>query len=181
MSKKPTTKKTSKSVETVKPKPIGYIFGRPTDYEPRFCEMLIKHMAEGYSFESFAAEVMSTKKTLYSWAERHPDFLNSKEIGTDLSRKYWEKLGKNHILNVTMGGDEKVKSKSLNSSVWIFNMKNRFPQEWRDKKELEHSGKEDKPVVLSIETKEQRIARLKLESEEMLYIVESESDEQQED
>ena len=27
--------------------------GRPTKYKPEYCEMLIEHMSEGLSFESF--------------------------------------------------------------------------------------------------------------------------------
>lgn len=106
--------------------------GRPSSYDPKYCEMLIEHMEKGLSFEAFAGVVGTTKKTLYSWADKHEEFLNAKEIGTELSRIFWEKLGIDHIINRSdsefQGGSS---SRSLNASVWIFNMKNRF--KWRDK------------------------------------------------
>jgi len=94
--------------------------------------MLIEHMEKGLSFEAFAGLVGVTKKTLYSWFEQNPDFLNAKEIGTARCRIFWEQLGIDHIVNKSdseHGGGSS--SRSLNASVWIFNMKNRFG--WRDK------------------------------------------------
>lgn len=102
--------------------------GHPTDYESRFCQMLIDHLSEGLSFESFAAIVGVTKKTLYNWRDANPEFLHSKEIGTEKSRLFWEKLGRDNIIN---------SETSLNTGVYVFNMKNRFPDEWRDKQERE--------------------------------------------
>lgn len=111
-----------------KPKKVG----RPTKYKPEYCQMLIAHMNKGLSFESFAGVIDTTKKTLYSWTEEYQEFLNAKEIGTEKSRIFWENLGVNHIINRSdsefQGGSS---SRSLNASVWIFNMKNRFG--WRDK------------------------------------------------
>ena len=33
--------------------------GRPTDYKKEYCELLIEHMAAGFSFESFAGKLSS--------------------------------------------------------------------------------------------------------------------------
>ena len=115
--------------------------GRPSDYKPEYCEMLIQHMAEGLSFESFAAVVDSTKKTLYNWADANPEFLHAKERGTDKCRLFWEKLGVDHIItkSESFGKGEGSESKALNTGVYVFNMKNRFPEEWKDKKEVDNT------------------------------------------
>ncbi len=104
-------------------------------YEDEYPQMLIEHMAKGYSFESFAGEVGVCVSTLRTWAKEHPEFKGAKEIAFEKCRLKWESIGIDHILNL----NKKGVSKSLNSSVWIFNMKNRFPKEWKEKR----PGEED--------------------------------------
>lgn len=118
--------------------------GRPTSYEERFCEMLIDHMAQGFSYESFAGLVGVSKQTIYDWEKANPQFLYSKKIGVEKSRLFWETQGIEGIYTTeTFEQDEngsRSTKKALNSSVWIFNMKNRFKDEWREKQETELSG-----------------------------------------
>ncbi len=106
--------------------------GAPTKYDQSFCEKLIEHMRQGKSFESFAATVGCGRVSLYSWLKQHPEFLNAKQQGHELALSLWEDIGQKHILNVTQHG---VGSKSLNSTAWIFIMKNRFG--YKDK--IEHT------------------------------------------
>lgn len=108
--------------------------GRPSKYKPEYCQMLVDHMASGLSFESFAAVIDVNRDTLWEWLKVHEDFSDSQKVASDKCRLFWEKLGINEIMNVSeyQGG-----SKSLNSTVWIFNMKNRFG--WRDKQEIEQT------------------------------------------
>lgn len=107
--------------------------GRPTLYEETLCDKLMGHMAEGLSFESFAGTIGVSRDSLYEWAKVHPEFSDAKKVGTELGRLFWEKLGRDHILSESesYGNNQGGKSKSLNSAVYIFNMKNRFG--WRDK------------------------------------------------
>ena len=110
--------------------------GRPSKYKPEYCEQLIEHMASGLSFESFAGELQISKQVLYDWEKVHPEFLYAKEIAFNRNRTFWEKIGIEHIINKSdsesLGdGVSSSKSRSLNASVWIFNMKNRF--KWRDR------------------------------------------------
>lgn len=51
-------------------KPIG----RPTTYKPEYCDLLIEHMAEGRSFESFGKVAKCGKDTLYRWLKAHEEF-----------------------------------------------------------------------------------------------------------
>lgn len=125
-------------------------FGRPTDYKSEFCALLITHMAEGLSFESFAGTVSTTKKTLYNWADKNPDFLHAKEIATEKCRLFWERLGINHIVtrSETVPGVSS-ESTALNTGVYVFNMKNRFPDEWRDKQEVDSNINLIQPLVIN--------------------------------
>lgn len=122
--------------------------GRPSKYDPKFCDMLIEHMAEGYSFETFAAKIDVNQDTLHEWAKVHKDFSESKKIAFAKCQIFWERLGINHILNSSekdeMGNSRSV---SLNTGAWIFNMKNRF--KWTDRVEVQGSGDDTKPLILA--------------------------------
>ena len=115
------------------PKKDKQLKGRPTSYKPEYCNQLIEHMARGLSYESFAGSIGVSKQTIYDWEKVNKEFLDAKEIGLEKSRIFWEEIGIDHIINVSesFGKDAGSKSTSLNSTVWIFNMKNRFG--WRDK------------------------------------------------
>lgn len=101
---------------------------RPTKYKKEYCKQLIEHMTKGLSFESFAGVLQVSNKTLYTWAEKNPEFLHAKKVGTDKSRLFWEKLG-------VAGAAGKIPN--FGSASYIFNMKNRF--KWRDKQPDEDS------------------------------------------
>lgn len=103
------------SAENVPEKPnLG---GRPTAYKEEYNQQLIDHMAQGYSFESFAANVRVAVRTLYYWANEHDGFLQAKELGYALCRKKWETWGIAGMMGQVQG---------FNNTVWIFNMKNMF-------------------------------------------------------
>lgn len=119
-----------------KPKPI---MGRPTQYRPEFCQMLKDDMAQGRSFEAFAGLAGVDKVTLYEWVKKHPDFANAKREAFELSRRFWEDAAIANLVNTSESGFDEMgnkvsRSKSLNSTAWIFNMKNRFG--WRDRVEI---------------------------------------------
>lgn len=111
--------------------------GRPTDYHPSLCEKVVEHMRSGLSFESFAGAVGCSKQSLYDWANKFPEFMDAKKEGLELCRLFWERLG-------TAGAAGKVKN--FNCAAWIFNMKNRFRDDWRDRQEVEHAF--PKPTVI---------------------------------
>jgi DNA-binding XRE family transcriptional regulator len=114
------------------------------------------HMAQGFSFESFAGLVGVSKQTIYDWQEANPQFLDSKKIGIERARLFWERLGIENIINKeTMVRDEdgniQQTKTSLNSTVWIFNMKNRFKDEWKDRHEIETTPQQLTVTISGIE------------------------------
>lgn len=118
--------------------------GRPPKYDPKYCEDLIEHMKEGYSYESFAAIVETHKQTLYNWEKKYPEFLDAKKQAFDHCRLFWEK----HGVQGMWGGKE------FSAPVWIFNMKNRFHQEWKDKHEIEAGPETRKSLGLAYKLEE---------------------------
>lgn len=137
--------------EKQKEKPEGYVFGRPTIYKPEFCQMLIDHMAEGYSFESFAGKVNTTFKTLYNWEQEHLEFLQAKLEGKAKCLIKWEEIGVKGIVSITEstrnGNNMETFSKALNSAVYRLNMANRFG--WKENKVVEEKKTEKRLIIKS--------------------------------
>tara|TARA_R110000787_G_C13060968_1_gene407761 strand:+ start:17 stop:400 length:384 start_codon:yes stop_codon:yes gene_type:complete len=116
--------------------------GRPTKYKPEYCQTLIDHMESGLSYECFAGVISVSKQTLYDWEKVNPEFIDAKKIGLGKAQLYWEKVGN---AGMYMGG----KDNPFNSTIWIFNMKNRF--NWRDKQETTHDITEEaKKLVIDM-------------------------------
>lgn len=62
-------------------------------YTERLGEMLIEHMAQGYSFTSFSAVVDIPYTTLHDWFEKTEKSKKIKLIAEAKSRHYWETIG----------------------------------------------------------------------------------------
>jgi hypothetical protein len=102
--------------------------GRPTKFNSKFCEQLIDHMTKGLSFESFAGVIGVSRRTLFYWEKENSDFSDAKEIGFSQSLLFWEKVGVEYVI-------EEPQGRKINTGLWAMNMKNRFPESWRDRKE----------------------------------------------
>jgi len=100
--------------------------GAPTKYKPEYCQTLIDHMEEGYSFESFAALANCCVDTLHEWANVHEDFSVAKKTARAKQLHANEKL----IRDIAKHGDG-------NATAAIFILKNCHPKQWRDRRELE--------------------------------------------
>lgn len=111
--------------------------GRPTKWKDEFCEMLVKHMSDGFSFASFGGVIDVSEETLHVWKKEKPEFSESYKTGRLKSMAFWEKLGVAQAIGQTKGS----------SATWIFNMKNRF--QWQDKMEIKDTS-DDKNININI-------------------------------
>lgn len=109
--------------------------GRPNKYDEKYCEMLIEHMAEGLSYESFGGVIRVCRATLYNWEKEHSEFLDAKKVGQEMSFLFWDKLMRAQSLGEIKG----------NASSAIFTMKNRFG--WTDKQEITETSNESKLII----------------------------------
>lgn len=140
------SKKTDKKIEKVAARPIG----RPSKYKTEFCDMLIEHMKSGMSYQTFAAKANCSIECLYEWERTYPDFSDAKRQAFDLNREFWEKVA----IEATTGVNP-----DANATLIIFNLKNRFPKEWRDRQEV-HSEINQKIEVSTVDVSE-RVKRIK--------------------
>jgi hypothetical protein len=111
--------------------------GRPTKYKSKFCSMLIEHMRQGLSFDTFAGRIEVNPDSLYEWVKRHPAFSEAKKVGTGLRNYLVESAYVASTLN-----PEKNK---YNTAQLIYWTKNTLG--WSDK--IEHAGDDAKPITLN--------------------------------
>lgn len=105
--------------------------GRPSDYDPAFCERVIELGKEGASKAEMAAEIGCARSTFQLWEETHPEFSVAVKDAVGWSQAWWEKQGRLATF----------KSEGFNATSFIFNMKNRFPGDWKDKVEQDQTIK----------------------------------------
>ena len=104
-------------------RPNAKFMGAPSKYKPEYCEKLVSHMASGMSFASFAGIIKVTIVTVYEWCKVHGDFSKAKAEGTAANLAFWEQQGIDGLWIEKDG-------KKLNTSAYVFNLANRFPDEW---------------------------------------------------
>lgn len=101
--------------------------GRPTKYDPKFCQQVIDTMNEGLSLSAFAGDISVSRSTINEWMGVHPEFSEAVRVG---------KMKRTAALERGMlaaGSGPAVTAR-------MFALKNADPEEWRDKREHEHSG-----------------------------------------
>lgn len=105
--------------------------GRPSKYDPAFCDTVVSIGEEGGTLAAMADSCDIDRATLNDWIEIHPEFSRAVKRGLQKAQVLWERKG----MAATFGDVD-----GFNATSFIFNMKNRFKEDWRDKVETEHSG-----------------------------------------
>lgn len=147
--------------------------GAPSKYDPRFCEMLVDHMAAGMMFETFAAECHVTVRTLDNWIDKYPDFLQAKNLGEPKRLAWWLRGGMAIFLDdptyqLRLLGVQPFLKKQMitahpqlgtidttneyhvprgNTGVYCYLMTNLFRKfGFKNDRRLEHTGKDGGPI-----------------------------------
>ncbi len=105
--------------------------GRPTKYTPAMCDQIKDLARTGASKAEMALDLGIAMSTFDLWQNNNPEFSEAVKEAEGISRGWWERQGR----VATFGGVD-----GFNATSYIFQMKNRFSEHWRDKKETEHSG-----------------------------------------
>ena len=103
-----------------KPKPEGYVFGRPTLYRPEYCQRAIEFMGQGYSVTALAGHLGVSKDTVYLWINTHRDFSDAINMGRAARVAALEAK----LLSTSQG---------VGVTAAIFALKNADPDEWQDR------------------------------------------------
>lgn len=103
--------------------------GRPSSYDPTFCDQVIAHGRAGKSRAWIAASLGVVRQTIANWESEHPEFLDAMTHAGLLAQMWWEDKGQ-----------EGMERPGFSAPIWSRSMAARFPADWREKQEIEHSG-----------------------------------------
>lgn len=109
-----------------KPGPKG-----PTKYSKEMADKLAAYGTKGEGIVEACKMLGISKETFHEWGRVHRDFSDSIKDFKLNSQVWWEKGGR-------MGTFGKVAG--FNASAYSLQMRNRFPNDWRDKQEIEQTN-----------------------------------------
>lgn len=101
--------------------------GRPTKYDPSYCDEVIEFCSQGYSLSAFAGKIRVTRQSITDWRNAHPDFDEACQIAKG-TRAYKLEDG---LLNEQMGAAQ------INARR--FALVNCAPDDWREKQDVAHT------------------------------------------
>lgn len=151
--------------------------GRPSKYQEIHTCAAVEYMAAaGLTDKQMAAKLDMSEVSFNAWKQEHEEFLKSLKAGKDKADDRVEKsLYKNAVgynykahkpMTVSDGnGDgshieiaeytEHVPAQTIAQIFWL---KNRRPEQWRDRQQVEHSGEINS--TLSVKQKTERLSDL---------------------
>lgn len=103
--------------------------GRPSLYDPAYCEGVIAFMNDGASLTAFAAEIGVARSTINEWMGAHPEFSEACARAKAKCAAWWEKQGRS-IAQV--GGGPGA------ATIVMFGMKNMGAEDWKDASQIDH-------------------------------------------
>ena len=104
--------------------------GRPTVYDPTFCEQVIELGKQGKStYAHFAAAFQTSKSTITQWEAQRAEFANALNRARAYAEAWWADKYSDKAL---------TDGKSLAQGYACFDMKNRFG--WTDQRDVHMSG-----------------------------------------
>jgi len=136
--------------------------GRPTKYDPAYCEQAEKLAKLGATDKEIADFFEVSEQTLNAWKHAHPEFLESLKKGKEIadaevaSKLFHRATGYEHEeVHVSNYQGEitltpLVKHYPPDTTAAIFWLKNRQRTKWRDKQDHEHTGKDGESLKQEI-------------------------------
>ena len=118
--------------------------GRPTLYDPAYCEKVIELGRIGKSVEQIAALLNVSLRTMYSWRDAHEEFLHALEDAKTYEQAWWEEQAAAYMV-------ENKESDRLNASLWSRSMAARFPKKYRESTKQEITGADGAPLLTGIQ------------------------------
>lgn len=99
--------------------------GIPNKYCNDFCKQAEDILSTGKSLAAVCAAFNVTRQSLYDWKDAHPEFKEAIDRGLQKAQVVWEEIGANGIQG---------NYKNFGAAPWIFTMKNRFREDYKEDK-----------------------------------------------
>lgn len=126
--------------------------GRPTKFKPEFVAQAVKLAALGATDREVADFFEVDERTLYRWKHEHEAFCQALKVGKASADERVEQALYRRAVGYVQDDTHfsayegkvtqtpYVKIVPPDTTAAIFWLKNRKPDEWRDKQEVEHKG-----------------------------------------
>lgn len=111
--------------------------GRPTKYDPAYCEDIVAFCGQGYSITAFAGSIGVARSTIQEWADANPEFSVAVRAAKAASAFWWESRSRRVA---ERGGGPGT------ATVIVFNLKNMAPDDYREKVDHSLAGPDGGPV-----------------------------------
>ena len=126
--------------ETTEKRPVG----RPSLYDPKYCEEAITLGKIGKSTEAIGAILNVGTATMYRWRDEFPEFREALELAKEFELQWWEDIAQTHMV-------ENKESDRLNATIWSRSMAARFPKKYREQVKQEITGADGAPLLSGIQ------------------------------
>ena len=126
--------------ETTEKRPVG----RPSLYDPSFCDEVVELGRKGKSVEQIASILNVSLRTMYSWRDSHEEFLHALDDAKTYEQAWWEEQAAAYMV-------ENKESDRLNATLWSRSMAARFPKKYRESTKQEITGAEGAPLLQGIQ------------------------------
>lgn len=103
--------------------------GRPTKYRQEMCQTVRELGDKGYSLAQMARDLDVALSAFNRWRDQHPEFGEAVKDAQERSQAWWEDAGMRGLF-----------ADKFNATAFIFQMKNRFRDSYRDKIDHDHKG-----------------------------------------
>ena len=107
--------------------------GRPSKYDPAYCEQVIELGKLGKSFEQMASMLGVGITSFKRWREEHEEFRTSLEDAHGYAQTWWEDQAQANLI-------EHKDGERINTGLWSRSMAARFPKNYSDRVKQEISG-----------------------------------------
>lgn len=134
-----------------KAKPKTKPRGRPSAYKPEYAVQARALCEKGWTDKEMAKFFKVAERTLNTWKDKHPEFLQSLKAGKAFADDQVEQslfnraLGYSHPEVKVFNNEGKITTYEVTKQYppdpvsCIFWLKNRRPEQWRDKQEHDHN------------------------------------------
>lgn len=112
--------------------------GRPSKYDPAYCDDVQAFMDQGYSLTAFAGYIGVARSTINVWMEQNPEFSEAVSRAKAKRAMWWETC----LRTIAKEGGGPG-----SATAAVFGIKNAAPEDFKDKQEHEHAGPGGGPIV----------------------------------
>lgn len=118
--------------------------GRPTKYTELNLAQVREVAAEGWTDEKMATFFGVHRSTWAEWKTKHEEFRDTLKIDKEFSDRLVEQSLYKKATGYTNSKGEEIPPDTTSAIFWL---KNRQPAKWRDKQQLEHTGKDGSALI----------------------------------